>query len=63
MLGLIDLENGRCTSITLYEDQQALEDSRDVATMLREMMEQRMDLRRRPTAKELEVGVAILNAS
>jgi hypothetical protein len=63
MLVLVDRENGRSTSITLYEDRQALEDSRDVATMLREMMEQRMDLRRRPTAKELEVGVAILNVS
>jgi hypothetical protein len=63
MLVLVDRENGRSTSITLYQDLQALEDSRDVATMLREMMEQRMDLRRRPTAKELEVGVAFLNTS
>ena len=60
---LVERPFSRSTSITLYQDLQALEDSRDVATMLREMMEQRMDLRRRPTAKELEVGVAVLNSS
>ena len=63
MLVLVDRENGRSTSITLYEDQQALDDSRGAATTLRQMMEQRMDLRHRPTATELEVGIATLNAS
>lgn len=63
MLVLVDRDNGRSTSITLYNDEQALEESRYAATMLREMVEQRMDLRRPPTVKELEVGVATLNAS
>lgn len=63
MLVLVDRENGRSTSITLYHDQQALEDSRDVATTLRQMVEQRMDLRRPPTVKELEVGIATLSTS
>ena len=48
MLVLVDRENGRSTSITLYHDEQSLEDSRDAARMLRQMMEQRMDLRRHP---------------
>jgi hypothetical protein len=63
MLVLVDRENGRSTSITLYYDQQALEESRYAATMLREMVEQRMDLRKPPTVKELEVGAATLSAS
>lgn len=63
MLVLVDRENGCSTSITLYQDQQALDDSRDAATTLRQMMEQRMDLRHRPTAKEFEVGIATLTGS
>lgn len=63
MLVLVDRENGRSTSITLYHDEQSLEDSRDAARMLRQMMEQRMDLRKPCTVKELEVGIATLNAS
>ena len=63
MLVLVDRENGRSTSITLYDDQQAIEDSRDVARTLREMVEQRMDLRRPPAVSELEVGLATLSAS
>ena len=63
MLVLVDRENGRSTSITLYDDQQAIEDSRDVARTLREMVEQRMDLRRPQSVKELEVGIATLSSS
>lgn len=63
MLVLVDRENGRSTSITLYEDQRALDGSRDIAAMLRQMVEQRMDLRRPPTVNELEVGIATLNAT
>ena|SRR5690349_3670586 len=63
MLVLVDRENGRSTSISLYADANALEESRYAATMLREMVEQRMDLRCPPKVKELEVGIATLNAS
>jgi hypothetical protein len=63
MLVLVDRGNGRSTSITLYDDLQALEESRYAATMLRQMVEQRMDLRRPPKVNELEVGVATLSAS
>ncbi|MCW2600193.1 MAG: hypothetical protein JWM02_2022 [Frankiales bacterium] len=63
ILVLVDRANGRSTSITLYQDQQAMEDSRDAARTLREMVEQRMDLRRPPQVKELEVGIATLTAS
>jgi hypothetical protein len=63
MLVLVDRENGRSTSITLYQDREALEESRDTARTLREMVEQRMDLRRPPSVKELEVGLATLNAT
>jgi len=63
MLVLVDRENGRSTSITLYNDEQALEESRYAATMLRQMVEQRMDLRRPPKVIELEVGLATLDVS
>jgi len=63
MLVLVDRMNGRSTSITLYVDEQALENSRDAATTLRQLVEQRMDLRHPPTVTELEVGIATLNAS
>ena len=63
MLVLVDRENGRSTSISLYEDAQALEESRYAAGVLREMVEQRMDLRHPPRVSELEVGIATLNAS
>ncbi|MGB8650512.1 MAG: hypothetical protein WCD35_07600 [Mycobacteriales bacterium] len=63
MLVLVDRENGRSTSITLYEDERALEESRESAQTLREMVEQRMDLRRHPQVRELEVGIATLTAS
>ncbi len=63
MLVLVDRESGRSMSITLYDDAQALEDSRDPARILREMVEQRMDLRRPPQVRELEVGLATLSAS
>ncbi len=63
MLVLVDRKNGRSTSITLYDDEQALENSRDAATTLRQLVEQRMDLRHPPTVEELEVGIATLTAS
>jgi hypothetical protein len=63
MLVLVDREQGRSTSITLYDDQAALEDSRETAAMLREMVEQRMDLRCPPSVREVEVGIATLTAS
>jgi len=63
MLVLVDRENGRSTSITLYQDRPALEDSREAATTLRQLVEQRLDLRHPPTVTELEVGIATLNAS
>ncbi len=63
MLVLVDRMNGRSTSITLYVDEQALENSRDAATTLRQLVEQRMDLRHPPTVTELEVGIATLNSS
>jgi hypothetical protein len=63
MLVLVDRDNGRSTSITLYEDAAALEDSRESARTLREMVEQRLDLRHRATVRELEVGIATLTAS
>ena len=61
MLVLVDRENGRSTSITLYEDALALDESRDHARTLRQLVEQRMDLRRPPTVSELEVGIATLS--
>ena len=63
MLVLVDRENGRSTSITLYNDKNALEESRYAATILRQMVEQRMDLRRPPKVDELEVGIATLDAA
>ncbi len=63
MLVLVDREQGTSMSITLYEDAAALEASRDAAQMLRQMIEQRMDLRRPPTVKELEVGIATLSTT
>jgi hypothetical protein len=63
MLVLVDRETGRSMSITLYADKQSLEGSREPAQTLRELMEQRMDLRRPPVVRELEVGIATLNAS
>lgn len=60
MLVLVDREHGRSTSITLYADQAALDDSREAARTLRGLVEQRMDLRRPPTVSELEVGIASL---
>ncbi|HEV7207911.1 MAG TPA: hypothetical protein VGN54_04140 [Mycobacteriales bacterium] len=63
MLVLVDRVTGRSTSITLYADEKSLDDSRDPARTLRELMEQRMDLRRPPQVRELEVGLATLNAS
>lgn len=63
MLILVDRDSGRSTSITLYADQEALADSRDAAATLRELVGQHMDLRRPPIVRELEVGLATLNAS
>jgi hypothetical protein len=63
MMVLVDRETGRSTSITLYADQESLDASRDAAATLRELMEQHMDLRRPPTVRELEVGLATLNVS
>ena len=63
MLVLVDRATGRSTSITLYADKQSLDDSRDAAATLRELMEQHMDLRRPPTTREVEVGLATLNVS
>lgn len=63
MVVLVDRASGRSTSITLYADEQSLEESREPARMLREMMEQRMDLRRPPQVREVEVGLATLSAS
>jgi len=63
MLVLVDRENGHSTSISLYEDAQALEESRYAAGVLREMVEQRMNLRHPPRVSELEVGIATLNSS
>jgi quinol monooxygenase YgiN len=63
MVVLVDREHGRSTSITLYQDKAALEASRDTARTLREMVEQRMDLRQPPVVKEVEVGLAALNAT
>jgi hypothetical protein len=63
MLVLVDRANGTSTTITLYEDQAAIDESRDVARTLRHLMEQRMDLRRPPTVRELEVGIATLNST
>ena len=63
MLVLVDREGGRSTSITLYQDKESLEGSRDAARTLRQLVEQRMDLRRPPTVTEVEVGLATLSAS
>ena len=63
MLVLVDREKGRSTSITLYEDALALDESRDAARTLRQLVEQRMDLRRPPEVKELEVGIAMLSTT
>lgn len=63
ILVLVDREKGTSTSITLYQDSAALEESRDTARTLREMVEQRMDLRRPPAVKEVEVGIATLSSS
>jgi hypothetical protein len=63
MLVLVDRETGRSTSITLYADRASLDDSREAAETLRELMEQHMDLRRPPTVRELEVGLATMNVS
>ena len=63
MLVLVDRETGRSTSITLYADRASLDDSREAAQTLRELMEQNMDLRRPPTVRELEVGLATMNVS
>lgn len=60
MLVLVDRATGQSLSITLYDDQQALEDSREAARTLRELIEQRMDLRRPPVVREFEVGIASL---
>ncbi|MGZ6791797.1 MAG: hypothetical protein ACXVFV_02510 [Mycobacteriales bacterium] len=60
MLVLVDRENGRSTSITLYQDEAALADSREAARTLRSLVEQRMDLRCPPRVSELEVGLATL---
>ena len=58
MLVLVDRQSGQTLSMTLYEDHEALEGSRDAARTLRELIEQRMDLRRRPVVREFEVGIA-----
>ena len=63
MLVLVDRSSGRSMSITLYGDEAALDESRDAAQVLRQLVEQRMDLRRPPVVRELEVGIATLNAS
>ena len=63
MLVLVDRANGRSTSITLYDDQQALEESRERSATLRELIEQRLNLRRPAEVQELEVGLATLSAT
>lgn len=63
MLILVDRATGRSTSITLYDDQQSLEDSREPARMLHELVEQRMNLRRPPAVREMEVGLVRLNGA
>ena len=63
MLVLVDRTTGQTLSITLYENEQSLNDSREAARTLREMMEQRMDLRRPPAVREMEVGIATLSSS
>lgn len=61
MLVLVDRATGCSTSITLYADEQSLDGSREPAATLRQLMEQRMDLRRPPQVRELEVGIATLD--
>lgn len=61
MMVLVDRNTGSLMSITVYEDQQALEDSRDDARVLRQLIEQRMDLRQPPSVREFEVGIAALS--
>jgi hypothetical protein len=63
MLILVDRAVGRSTSITLYTDMESLAGSRDDAATLRELVAQNMDLRRPPIVREVEVGLATLNAS
>jgi hypothetical protein len=63
ILVLVDRGTGHSTSITLYDDEQSLVDSREPARILRGLMEQRMNLRRPPVVRELDVGIAMLNSS
>jgi hypothetical protein len=54
---LLEADSCRVGGImTLYEDHEALEGSRDAARTLRELIEQRMDLRRRPVVRESAYG-------
>ena len=59
-LVLLDRAGGRALAVTLWADDEALEQSREEADTLRELAFQRMNLASAPVVREYEVAVARL---
>jgi hypothetical protein len=59
-LVLVERGSGQVMTITLWEDEQALQESRDTYSTLYSVAYQMMNLRSAPKMREYEVGVAAL---